>query len=139
MQYRDTRWPPTSLRQMQIDTIQRKMTSSVMRLQPEPSENPIAYLRRRHRTATSIMKEHGSWSAKHCKRVTDWSAHLNRAQNQNSWAAILLKFRDGEWIDQQRRDHSKGNLSLTNTRAAPGFVAMRWHDGVKLAAQRRVF
>ena len=38
MQHRDTRWPPASLRQMQTDTVQRKMVSSIMRAPPRAHE-----------------------------------------------------------------------------------------------------
>ena len=134
MQHRDTRWPPTTLRQMQIDTVQRKMVCSIMRLQPYPHENPVEYLRRRNRQATETMNLQGKWTTKHCKRVVAWNDHLRRPRNDRAWAAILLKFRDEQWIEQQRRYNSVGNESRTRTRALPGFVAMRWHDGVRLAA-----
>ena len=130
LQGRDTRWPPTSLRQMQVDTVQRKMVSSIIRLPPTSGEGPVEYLRRRNRQATSIMNQYGKWSTRHCKRVVAWNDHLQRPRNQHSWAATLLKYRDEDWIDQQRRDNSTGTESRTCTRAAPGFVAMRWHDGV---------
>ena len=136
MQHRDTRWPPTALRQMQIDTVQRKMVSSIMRLCPRAHEGPVEYVRRRNRQATTIMGQRGRWSMKHCKRVVAWNEHLHRPRNGNSWAAVLLKFRDSKWLETQRLLNSTGSESRTCTRAARGFVAMRWQDGVKIAEQR---
>ena len=101
---------------------------------PDPHENPVEFLRRRNRQATATMNLHGKWITKHCKRAVAWNNHLRRPRNGRAWAAALLKFRDEQWIEQQRRDNSVGHESRTRTRASPGFVAMRWHDGVRLAA-----
>ena len=136
MQHRDTRWPPTALRQMQIDTIQRKMVCSIMRLRPHAHEGPVEYVRRRNRQATTIMGQRGRWSVKHCKRVVAWDAHLQRPRNSCSWAAILLKFRDSKWLEARRLQNSAGFESRTRTRVARSFVAMRWQDGVSRAAQQ---
>ena len=114
-QHRDTRWPPTALRQMQIDTTQRKMVSSIMQLAPSLAEQPIEYLRRRNRQATAVMQLRGKWSAKHCEQVCAWNQLLHRPCNHRSWPAISFRFRYAKWIDQPRRDNSAGNESRTCT------------------------
>merc|ERR1719198_698842 len=119
-----------------IDTVQRKLVSCVMKLTPSHGEDAVEYMRRRNREATALMRRVGKWSEKHCSRVIAWNDHLQRPRNCKSWPVMLLKFRDSAWIEQQRMNHSTGNESRTCTCASPGFVAMRWHDGVKLAAER---
>jgi len=136
MQHRDTRWPPTREREAQIDRLQRKMVSSVMRLPFLEHEPPVDYLRRRHREATKVMRRVGFWSNQHCKRVQAWHEHLQRPRNHRSWAASLLNFRDHQWLQQQRLQNSSANESRTRTRASVGFVATRWYDGVLYAKQR---
>jgi len=136
MQHRDTRWPPTQEREAQIDKLQRKMVSSIMRLPVLPHELPADYVRRRHREATKVMSKLGFWSDQHCKRVQAWHEHLKRPRNHRSWAASLLNFRNHEWLQQRRVQYSSANESRTCTRASAGFVATRWHDGVMYARQR---
>ena len=56
------------------------------------------------------------------------------APNGYSWVAILLHHRGLDWLMEQRSLHQGGVFAgRTGTRVAAGFVATRWHDGVRYA------
>ena len=72
------------------------------------------------------------------KRVIDWDAHLNRERNYESWASKTLHFHGKQWLEEQRAHHSVGQwgsllFGRTGTRAMPGIVHKRWHDGIESA------
>ena len=61
-----------------------------------------------------------------------------RPKNANSWAAILYQYHGRQWLIEKRAALQSPLLAgRTGTRAMPGFVATRWHDGVSYAEQRR--
>ena len=73
-----------------------------MRLALHLDEGVVEYMRRRNRQATLLMNQHSRWTTKHRQRVIAWSERLQRPRDQNSWPAMLLKFRDAEWFGQQQ-------------------------------------
>ena len=135
--YRNTRWPPHAQLELEIDRLQRKMIAGIIRPRMLADDTPAEFVRRRNRIAAVAAREAGLWSMRHCTRVLDWRAHLERPLNKASWAAILLHYRGFQWLMQQRLQHSGGVLGgRTGTRAASGNVATRWHDGVRIAEER---
>ena len=137
LQHRDTRWPPCAQRQQDIDTLQRRMISSIVRAKPTAGEPAADFVRRRNRETTRHMNRIGKWSTKHLDRVLAWDSHLRRPRNSSSWAASLLDYKGEDWLRQRRLTHSRGSGSRTGTRAAPGYVATRWHDGIAFAKANR--
>ena len=121
---------------------QTKMTRILMGLRCQSGQDPASFVVGRNRIASRTATDCGCWSDTWRKRVTDWNAHLHREPNQNSWAAKTLHYQGKLWLQEQRRLHAVGqNGSLiagrTGTRAEPGIVHRRWHDGVDVAAGNR--
>ena len=137
--YRMSRWPYQLQAAKRLDRTQTKMIRILMRNKMQAHEDPADYMRRSNRVAAAKAKECGRWSDKWKHQVTLWDAHLKRDRNQNSWAAKLLKYHDASWLQEQRVIHAVGEWSSviagrTGTRAQPGIVHKRWHDGVQTAS-----
>ena len=103
-------------------------------------EEVDAYVRRRGRAALKLSKENGLWSAHWFRRALAWDGHLSRPLNSYSWAARLREYRGRSWLMEQRRffaprDGSSASIlaGRTGTRALPGKVSMRYHDGIEFA------
>ena len=102
LQHRDTRWPASSKRGIELNRLQRKMVASLQRLQKLPGEEPPEFVRRRNRFATLQIRESGFWSKLHCQRVLAWDAHCRRPPNSASWAPKLLEYHAAEWLSARR-------------------------------------
>ena len=139
---RMSRWPYQVHSAKRIDRTQTKMIAILMNLRPQPGDDPEMFVRRRNRAAASEARNRGRWSETWRKRVIEWNGHLGRELNQKSWAYKTLHYHGKAWLQEQRRIHAVGqNGSLiagrTGTRAEPGIVHRRWHDGVDVAAGDR--
>ena len=136
--YRNTRWPPSRQLEKEVDAVHRKMIALILRTPKHPEEDVPSFVRRRGRLASVVADAHGKWSRQHHARVIAWAQHLERSRNQLSWAAALLHWRGRAWLARRRVD--QGSVSAeagrTRTRSAPGFVAVRWHDGLEWAKTR---
>ena len=118
----------------EMDQLQRRMTAIIMSVNMLPGETPETLGRRRNQLVATRCREEGLWSKIHCERVIAWRNHLLRRHNSNSWAAMLYDFHGFDWLYQQRLDLNSNPLAgRTGTRSMAGFVATRWHDGVKYA------
>ena len=131
MDYRSTRWPPRRSLHQQIDKVQRQMVAILLRPPPLAGVSVPGFVHIRHRIIAHRCRGEGLWSTRHCKRVVDWKAHLERKPNKWSWPALLLHHKGLHWLQQTRVDNnSLSTGGCTRTRSVPGFVARRWHDGV---------
>ena len=120
--------------EVEIDALQRKVVLGIQQTRMESGEPLERFLRRRRRVAAAFCQQHGLWSERHCQRILRWRDHLERPRNGHSWAAILLHHRGLDWLMEQRSLHQGGIFAgRTGTRVAAGFVATRWHDGVRYA------
>ena len=138
--YRMSRWPFQVHTAKRVDRTQTKMIKILMNLQPHPGEDAESFVRRRNRAASGHAQQQGRWSNIWRKRVLDWSDHLERPRNHSSWASKTFLYRGKDWLQQQRRVHAVGEHSSllagrTRTRAFPGIVHKRWHDGVDTARE----
>lgn len=135
LHHRNTRWPCSKKRCNELDRLQRRMVSSIARVQPLPGDNAAAYMRRRNRIISGLIGQ-DRWSYQHCQRVLAWDEHLRRPHNSESWAAKLLDVRGEAWLQERRQLCQRDQQSRLDSRAYFGFVAPRWHEGVAYA--RRV-
>jgi hypothetical protein len=135
MDFRSPRWPPTAWLGHRLDRIQRKMIASILRIPPSPGEECQEYVRRRARAVSQVVHSTHKWSIRHCSRVHKWHEHLRRPANEKSWPAKLLNFKGRDWLIS-RRMHVGSRTPFagrTHTRALPGHVCTRWHDGAAYA------
>ena len=137
--YRMSRWPYQVHTTKRIDRTQTKMVRILIGTRVQAGEEPEDFLLRRNRLASVTARRHGNWSRIWAKQVTDWNNHLHRDRNKHSWAAKTLHYHDAAWLQDQRRIHAAGEHSSllagrTCTRAFPGIVHKRWHDGVDVAS-----
>ena len=112
------------------------MAAGILRIPMLPGETPESYVRRRNRSVSSKCRKIGWWSERHCKRVISWRDHICRPANANSWPAMLYEHKGFIWLLTKRIANNSNALGgRTGTRAAPGHVAPRWHDGVRYAEE----
>ena len=116
------------------------MVASTLRLPFEAGEDAGDYVRRRGRIARKLCREMGSWSAHWFERARRWDDHLSRRRNADTWAAKLREYRGKHWLMDRRALFAPPGSSQvsvragrTGTRALPGKVHMRWHDGIDFA------
>ena len=117
---------------------QSKMVRGLIGCRVREGEDSASFVQRRNRLASTTARRHGTWSKIWAKKVTDWNSHLQRDRNRHSWAAKVLRFHGAQWLQDQRRIHAVGQqgslvAGRTCTRAFPGIVHRRWHDGVDVA------
>ena len=128
-EFRCTRWPFHETLAEDVNRVQRKMTSILVKV-PRPAGEPDEeYFRRRHREVGVLCRGEGLWAHRWAKRVTEWEKHLQRPRNGHSWAAKLLKWRGKDWLSLRRLRFGVG----TCTRLNPGAPCPRWHDSVSTA------
>ena len=127
--FRCSRWPPQASIAAEVDTLQRKMTSILLRLSPMPGEEVQQFVRRRGRAARSLCTEHGWWSKRWFKRTVAWDAHVRREDQQFSWSGNLVDYKGRRYLSERRAFHNGRTATRTNS----GFVCRRWHDGVAFA------
>ena len=132
-----SRWPYQRCAARRLDRTQTKMVRILMVCKYEPFDDPASYAKRCNRLASSVASQHGRWSSIWRQRVVNWNSHLDRARNHRSWAAKTLLWHGREWLQEQRIANCGQWGSMlagrTDTRAAPGIVHKRWHDGVDVA------
>ena len=138
--FRCSRWPPQKQIAKELDKMQQNMTASIVRLPQIAGEDAPEYVRRRGRAARKLCRDAGSWSSHWFSRVRNWDDHLARERNQHTWAARLQNYHGKQWLIDRRialAPASSASVSIfagrTGTRAAPGHVFTRWHDGVDMA------
>jgi len=146
LSFRCSRWPPQRQIATEVDTLQQKMTASMLKLPRLEGEDPASYVRRRGRVARGHCRKQGLWAAHWFARAIAWDDHLTRARNGQTWSGRLRDFRGKEWLKQQRAlyvprgfsDASAASLRAgrTGTRAVRGKVQTRWHDGIDYAKSR---
>ena len=136
LDFRCSLWPQRTIAK-EVDNLQRKMVSCVLRPARFPGEDIADFVRRRGRLAANQCRLSGVWSKRWFRRACDWHDHLLRPRNLNCWASKLLRYHDRNWLIQRRSDllpsDSRVGSSLagrTNTRIGPGKVHVRWEDGI---------
>ena len=135
--YRCSRWPPAATLEGRIDTCQRRMVGLLMRVPRHAGEEAPDYFRRRAREAKDLCRQRRWWSHRHCFRVLDWRAHLERPRNSRSWAAQLLHWQGERWLQGRRAQLNSYSLHAgrTDTRLAARRPRQRWHDGARYALE----
>ena len=141
LDFRCSRWPPQKQVAAEVDSIQRKMVSTLLRVPRGPQEPVEDYVRRRGRLAARTCKLHGLWSARWFTRAIFWDAHLARDRNAHTWAARLRNYRGSDWLMRRRveflpRDGQSRSAvaGRTDTRGYRGKVHVRWLDGISFAS-----
>ena len=114
------------------------MIGSLLGMKFQPGDDPATFALRRNRAAAKIATQSGRWSSIWRKQVANWNAHLQRPRNHRSWAYHTLHYHGKQWLQEQRITHAVGQrvsmlAGRTGTRAMPGIVHRRWHDGVDAA------
>jgi hypothetical protein len=135
---RMSRWPYQVNAANRINRTQNKLISMLLGLRFRPGEDFAAFALRRNREASRVAATCDRWSEVWRKRVINWNSHLGRDRNGRSWAVKTLHYHGKTWLQHQRFLHSVGQwCSLfpgrTGTRAMPGIVHKRRHDGVDTA------
>ena len=135
-----SRWPPQRQIASELDRVQQKMTATILRAPRAAGEDVDAYVRRRGRLARNQCLQQGQWSDFWFSRASKWDEHLARERNGYSWSARLRDYRGMHWLMERRAalaPRVSAVVSIragrTGTRAAPGKVHARWHDGIEYA------
>ena len=133
LSYRCSRWPPQRRVAQELDQLQGKMVSILLRMPRRPGEAINEYCRRRNREAAKKCKKVGLWSLHWFKRAVAWDRHIQRGHNPFSWPSLLHEFHDASWLEHQR--HCQ-NLRGTGTRVSAGRPHARWNEGIAFASRR---
>ena len=96
--FRCSRWPPQAQVIAEVDSLQRKMIATAVRLPCRAGEEIGEYCRRRGHNAGVVARCEGRWSMLWRQRVLAWDDHLHRDRNKSSWAAQLVAFKDRKWF-----------------------------------------
>ena len=137
--FRCSRWPPQAQVIAEVDSLQRKMIATAVRLPRRAGEEIGEYCRRRGHNAGVVARCEGRWSMLWRQRVLAWDDHPHRDRNQSSWAAQLVAFKDREWFARRRSllNSPSVHAGVTGTRAFSRLVHTRWHNGVALALRAK--
>ena len=142
LSYRCPRWPPQKTIAVELNALQRRMVSSILRIPQNSGETAAEYVKRRGQNSGRHCTQMGKLSSRWFKRARNWNEHLLRARNRQSWPARLLHYKDAGWFVQRRlsflpADCKAGSClaGRTDTRAVRGCVHMRWHDGIAFSKQ----
>ena len=137
LNFRCSRWPPQKQIADELDTLQQKMSTILVRVPRSPGEDAASFVRRRGRIVRKHCKEKGLWSVRWFQRAVAWDNHLARPGSSRCWSARLRNYHGRDWLMQRRLSFTPSTGSTlagrTCTRAFPGKVFMRWHDGIELA------
>ena len=143
LSFRCSRWPPQHQIAFELDSLQQKMTASILRLPRFEGEETESYVRRRGRIARSFCAESGQWSLYWFKGAVRWDEHLQRPVNDHSWSSRLRVYHGKEWLMTRRAQFAPSTASRnspasahagrTDTRSCRGRVLPRWHDAVDYA------
>ena len=146
LDFRCSRWAPQKQVASEIDSLQAKMTATLLKLPFGDGESPEDYVRRRGRLAARLSQKHGLWSLRWFKRATKWDEHLARPRNARYWAAKLKCYHDRDWFIFRRISFAPSvalrespacsTAGRSDTRTGRFKVHARWHDGVQYARDR---
>ena len=140
LDYRCSRWPPQRVVAQELDCMQRKMVSTVLRTPRHPGEDTADFVKRRGRIAGRKCRSVGQWSQRWFTRAVEWNEYLKRPRNCQTWASKLIHYRNRQWFIERRASLLPVNgfsgsciAGRTETRAVRGCVHTRWHDGIEFA------
>ena len=126
IRYRCPRWPFSKHKSRLLDIVQRKMLRIVSGIQRKPDETPETFSRRSARLVAVAQHEQGRWSDMWASSVVTWAAHVLRNTNNGSWSFQLLNLQSSTAL----REIRAFNSNRPGTRAAPGYLPVRWTDGL---------
>ena len=112
-------WPPQRQVAVEIDSTQRRMYVSIMKLRRKETESVVSFVRRRNKHAKKMCNDTGFWSSRWFNKATSWDAHLRRDLDQQrlhveqevpaalvsscfSWGPALLAYQDEDFINSRR-------------------------------------
>ena len=135
LNFRNTRWPWTQSLAYCQDKLQRRFLSQFVHIEQLPGEEVHTFHRRRMRAIAALIRQRGTWSKLHARRVVAWASHLARPRNLTSLAAMLHSWRDSSWLERRRLDPDTGGAHRPGTRSAPGPVVKRWDEALEAAQE----
>ena len=141
---------------MKADKLQRRMMGTAIGVFRYPSEDFVAFFKRRSRTASLLIEKNNSWWTKAWfSRAIQWEDHCRRSLHSQQrhfvdgvpisnlpsrfpWPPILLDWNGADFLCERRtfqlRSSSSTSLiSRTRTRTARGFVHVRGHAVIEHA------
>jgi hypothetical protein len=137
--FRSSGWPPTQQIIDLLDRLQLRMIAILLYVHPWPEEAIADFVRRRTKTATAIADSTGRWMNRYLWRFVNWTAHLRRNSNGQSFNKALLEYQDSEWLKKRREQYVPifsinaraftRTAGRTNTRAGVGGPSTRWEKG----------
>ena len=143
--YRCCIWPFSKSIADEIDAFQARLLGPLLDVRKTTDETIEEFVRRRCRRANTLTDDYGRWSAVWARRVLTFDAHIERDTSGILWGALLRPVRDAQWLMNRRSQYGPLTLSAfttwtatagrTNTRAAKGGVAIRWHKGVRTSRE----
>ena len=125
------RWPYMSSTAGSLNTLQRKMISTLYGIRPRPEEPYEYFCIRRRAEASTIARRHGLWNREWARSITSWHQHVLREHDAETWSKPLLAWRGPEWLNLQRWLFGD---SRTRSRVSRGKPSRRWLDGAAQAA-----
>ena len=131
------RWAFTKDRANDLDKLQLKMISKLVRITRDRAEDRKSYFGRRDQVCETLAEQSGRWSVLWADRLLRWSDHLRRERNAGSWASKLLRTEDAAWLRLQRLPFVCAARSLlagaTATRVLAERPKARWEEALDAA------
>jgi len=104
------------------------MLAFILQMRPLTGQDAIEFKRLRARETSKLQREMGKWSASWAASVVNWSEHLQRERNSETWAAQLMPLRSPGELERRRAEYGR-----PNTRAQSGWIHARWFEAVENA------
>ena len=123
-----TRWPFTVSKAQELDAVQRRMYTIILRLRPAPDQTIASFVRFRGRKVADLQRTRGPWSKMWAHAIWSWDSHLKRGRNASTRAAMVAAMRPPEELAERR-----AAFGSPLTRSAPGFIRRRWFESILVA------
>ena len=128
LRFKWSRWPFTIWRAQQMDAMQRRMYTIIMRLRRAVGQTVQSFVRSRGRKAADLQRSQGAWSKSWAHAILSWASHLERDRNSATWAAILASIRSPQELAERR-----AAFASPFTRSVPGYIRRRWFESISIA------
>ena len=138
LDYPCSRWPPQKVIAQEVDCMQRKMVSTLLKTPRYPDGEAADFIRRRGRLAAGKCREVGQWSHRWFRRALDWNEHLERPRNGCSWASSLFHYTDRQWFIARCASLLDERLQWFLHRRQNGDKSSAWLRACTLARRHRV-
>ena len=136
VQYRCARWPFKQEVAKRLRMQQIRMIAYCIGRKRRSDQSTDEYLRARMAEAQKFLAGR-DWACMWAMSVCNWNEHCQRPRNEKIWSHHILRWRNGEWLDNRRSFYQQQIASYwtVNTRSDQIRPCKRWHEGLETASQ----